>query len=94
MTHDELLIEMLGQEDTISVEFYNKADKELVESIIKDNIIRKAKQQKYSPISEPVISIYEYLKKNGEGFMRVPDETEADLIIFRTTVKVVKAVQL
>jgi hypothetical protein len=91
---DELLVEMFGQEDTVSVEFYDKADRALVEDIIKENIIRKAKQEKYSPVSEPVISEYEYLKQIGERFIPVPGKAEADLIIFRTTVKVVKAVQL
>lgn len=81
---------MFGQEDTVSVKFYDGADKTLVENIIKENIIRKAKIQKYSPISEPIISINEYLKQIGEGFMRVPDKAEADLIVFRTTVKVIK----
>jgi hypothetical protein len=90
MTHDELLVEMFGQEDTVSAKFFDRADKELVENVIKENIIRKAKGQNYSPISEPVISVYEYLKKIGDNFMPVPTKTEADLIVFRTTVKVVK----
>lgn len=90
LSHDDLLVEMFGQEDTVSVAFYDGADKALVEGLIKDNLIRKAKGQNYSPISEPVISIYEYLKIIGEGFMPVPDKAEADLIVLRTTVKVVK----
>lgn len=90
MTHDELLVEMFGQEDTVSVVFYDEADKALVEGVIKENIIRKAKRQNYSPISEPVIAVYEYLKRIGKDFMPVPDKAEADLIVFRTTVKVVK----
>lgn len=90
MTHDELLVEMFGQGDTVSLAFYKQADKELVEGVIKDTLIRKAKGQNYSPISEPVISVYGYLKKIGDDFMPVPDKAEADLIVFRTTVKVVK----
>lgn len=90
MTHKEFVVEMFGQEDTISAEFFDRADKELYENIIKENIIRKVKQQNYSPISEPVISEYEYLKKIGENFIPVPDKADADLIVLRTTVKVIK----
>ena len=79
---------MFGQEDTVSKEFLDKADKALIEIIIKENIILKTKQQNYSPISEPVISEYEFLKQVGKYFMPVPDRDDADLIVFRTTVKV------
>jgi hypothetical protein len=83
-------VEMFGQEDTVSVEFWNKADKTLVENIIKENILCRVKAKNYSPISEPVISIYEYLKRIGDDFTRVSDKDEADLIVFHTRVKVVK----
>jgi len=94
MKRKKLLVKMFGQEDTVSVEFYDKADRALVENIIKDNLIRKVKQENYSPVSEPVIAEHKYLKQLGERFIPVPDKTEADLIILHTTVKVVKAVQL
>ena len=83
-------VKMFGQEDTVSVEFWDKTDKTLVENIIKENILYSVKAKKYSPISEPVISIYEYLKRIGDDFMRVSDKDEADLIVFHTRVKVVK----
>lgn len=94
LADNELLVEMFGQEDTVSAEFFDKADTELVEKIIKETIIRKAKQENYQPITEPVISVHKYLKKIGERFMPVPYKADADLIVLHTTVKVVKAVQL
>jgi len=90
MTRKTRLVKMFGQEDTVSAEFYNKADKALIESIIKENLIRKVKQENYSSISEPVIVEHKYLKQIGERFISVPNKVEADLIIFHTTVKVVK----
>lgn len=90
MTHKEFVVEMFCQEDTVSAEFYDRADKALIEGVIKENLIRKAKGQNYSPISEPVISEYEYLKQIGENFIPVPDKADADLIVLRTTVKVIK----
>lgn len=90
MKNKKVKIKMFGQEDTVSAEFYERADKGLIEIIIKENLIHKVKQQKYKQISEPVISEYEYLKQNVERFVRVPDKAEADLIVFRTTVKVIK----
>jgi len=90
MKNKKVKIEMFGQEDTVSAEFYERADKAIVKIILKENLIHKVKQQKYKQISEPVISEYEYLKQIGERFVRVPDKAEADLIVFRTTVKVIK----
>ena len=90
MTNEELPVEMFGVLDTVSKEFFDKADKTMVENVIKENLIRKAKQENYSPISEPVISEYEYVKQFGDFFTSVSDRDEADLILFRTTVKVVK----
>lgn len=90
MKKNKVLVEMFGSEDWIETEFFNNADKELVENIIKENIIRKAKQEKYFPIAEPVIVEDRYLKRIGEGFMPVPDKAQSNIIVLHTTVKVTK----
>ena len=90
MTHDEVLVELFGVEDTVSRKFFDKTDKTIVENIIKENLIRKVKQEDYRPVSEPVISEYQYVKQFGDFFTPVSNRAEADLILLRTTVKVVK----
>jgi hypothetical protein len=90
MTNEELPVEMFGSLDTVSKEFFDKADKTMVENVIKENLIRKVKQEDYRLVSEPVISEYQYVKQFGDFFTPVSDRAEADLILFRTTVKVVK----
>ena len=90
MTNEELPVEMFGSLDTVSKEFFDKADKTMVENVIKENLIRKVKQEDYRPVSEPVISEYQYVKQFGDFFTPVSDRAEADLILYRTTVKVVK----
>ena len=90
MTDTELPVEMFGVLDTVSKEFFDKADKTMVENIIKENLIRKVKQENYTPISQPIISEYQYVKQFGDFFNPVPDRAEADLILLKTTVKVVK----
>jgi len=90
MIDKELPVEMFGVQDTVSKEFFDKTDKTIVENIIKENLIWKVKQENYRPVSEPVISEYQYVKQFGDFFTPVSNRDEADLILFRTTVKVVK----
>ena len=88
MTHDELIVEMFGTEDWVATEILNSS-KELVESLIKENLIRKAKEEKYRPIADAVVVEHQYLKRLGERFIPVPDKSESEITVLRTTVKVV-----
>lgn len=94
MKNKKLKVEMFGNEDWVETEFLNNTNKELVETIIKENLIRKVKAQGYSPISEPVVVEDRYLKRIGEGFMPVSNKEDSKITVLRTTVKAVKAVQL
>ena len=81
---------MFGQETWVSTEFYNNADKEMVKNIINQMVIDSAKGKKYYPVDEPTTVIYGYKKQVGESYIDWFDNPDPDIIVFRTTVKVVE----
>ena len=86
----ELLVQVFGEETWVSTKFYNNVDQEMAKNFIKENLIMSAKRQKYSPIDEPTIVFYGYKKQVGESYIDWFDNPNPDIIVFRTTVKVVQ----
>lgn len=80
-------VEMFGTTDWVATDILNSS-KELVESVIKENLVRQAKQKNFFPISEPVVVEHEYLKRMGERFVSVPNKAESEITVLRTTLKV------
>ena len=81
---------MFGQETWVSTKFYNNADQEMAKNIIKEMVMNSVKFKKYSPVDEPNIAIYGYKKQVGESYIDWFDNPDPDIIVFRTTVKVVE----
>ena len=90
MTYKELPVQMFGQETWVSTKFYDSADQKMVKNIIKEMVINSAKGKKYYPVDEPTTVIYGYKKQVGESHIDWFDNPDPDIIVFRTTLKVVE----